>query len=307
MADDHGHGHGHHGHGHHDHSADNQRRVGWAFVLTATFLVAEVIGGILSGSLALLADAGHMLADAFALGLSFVAFHAARRPASGRHSYGWMRAQVLAAFVNGAALVGISAWIAIEAVQRLFAPVPVLAGPMLAVAVAGLAVNAVCFAILHGGDRANINIRGAALHVLGDLLGSVAAIAAAAGILWTGWMPLDPLLSLLVTMLILRSAWALVARSTHILMEGAPEDMDVAELRRDLCAAVPGVIDIHHVHLWMLTPEHPLITLHAQVDGTRDDQAVLRDLHAALARLFDLPHATIQIERGACCGPRDCR
>ncbi|WP_291718885.1 cation diffusion facilitator family transporter [Magnetospirillum sp. 64-120] len=213
----------HHHVGHdHAHPQSNERRVLWALLLTGGFLLAEVIGGILSGSLALLADAGHMVTDAAALGLSFAAFRASRRPATLRHSYGLHRFQVLAAFVNGAALIGIAVWIVIEAISRLSQPVPVLAGPMMAVAATGLMVNIVCFLILHGGDQNNLNMRGAALHVMGDLLGSLAAIAAAAGILWTGWTPIDPILSVVVALMILRGAWRLAGNAFHVLMEGAP-------------------------------------------------------------------------------------
>ncbi|WP_009869430.1 cation diffusion facilitator family transporter [Paramagnetospirillum magnetotacticum] len=292
-----------HGHSHAT-APDNEGRVLWALLLTGGFLLAEVIGGILSGSLALLADAGHMLTDTAALGLSFAAFRASRRPATGRHSYGMHRFQVLAAFINGAMLIGIAAWIFIEALQRIFQPVEVLAGPMMVVAILGLAVNVAAFFILHGGDQDNINMRGAALHVLGDLLGSVAAIVAAGVILWTGWMPIDPILSVLVALLIVRSAWRLVAGSAHVLMEGAPDGIDVDELRHDLMAQVPGVTDIHHVHLWMLTPTQPLITLHATVSGTADDGTLLRALQTALAERFDLHHTTIQIESESCCTDR---
>jgi len=185
----------------------------WAFVLTAGFMGAEVAGGLLSGSLALLADAAHMLTDAASLALAWCAFRIARRPADPRRSYGYHRGQVLAAFVNGAVLVAIVAWIFIEAVQRLMNPVPVEGGLMLGVAALGLAVNVIAFLVLHGGDRENLNMRGAAAHVLGDLLGSAAAIAGALVILWTGWTPIDPILSMLVGLLVLRSAWMVVRES----------------------------------------------------------------------------------------------
>lgn len=291
----HGHAHDHAGHDH-----GNERRVLAALLLTAGFMLAEVVGGILSGSLALIADAGHMLTDAAALGLSWYAFKVSRRPASPARSYGHHRFQVLAAFVNGAALLGVAAWIVIEAARRLLEPVEVLGGTMLAVALLGLAVNVAAFLILHGGHQENLNVRGATLHVLGDLLGSVAAILAAGVILLTGWTPVDPILSVAVVLLIVRSAWALLQRSWHVLMEGAPEGLDVAALSRDLAAAVPGVLDVHHVHAWSLTPERPLITLHATIDEAADHDTVLHRLQEALAGRFDIAHATIQIERGRC-------
>lgn len=294
---DRGHDHGHHG---------NERRVFWALLLTGGFMVAEVAGGLLSGSLALLADAGHMLTDAAALALSLAAFRASRRPETLSHSYGQHRFQVLAAFLNGAALIGIAVWIAAEAVQRLFHPLPVLGGTMLVVAGLGLGVNVAAFLLLHGGDRDNLNMRGAALHVLGDLLGSVAAIVAAIVIMLTGWTPIDPILSVLVCGLVLKSAWLLLSRSWHVLMEGAPVHIDVEALKAELVEDVAGVTDIHHVHVWMLTPEQPVITLHASIAPDADHDTVLHGLQAVLADEFGLAHATIQVEREQCPNPAGC-
>ena len=274
-----------------------------ALVLIGGFMVVEVIGGFAAGSLALLADAGHMLTDTLSLTLAFVAFRIGRWPHDARRTYGYHRFQVLAAFVNGLTLVAIVGWIAVEAIRRLLEPVEVLGGLMLAVAMIGLVVNIAAFAILHGGDRRNLNLRGAALHVLADMLGSVAAIVAALVISITGWMPIDPLLSLLVVLLILRSAWFLLRRSGHILLEGAPEWLDEAELRSALVAAVPAVREVHHVHAWMLTVERPLITLHARVAPGVDQQQTLRAIHRTLADRFGIEHATVQIEIGENCPP----
>jgi len=207
---------------------------------------------------------------------------------------------VLAALINGVALIGIVVWIAVEAVQRVLAPVPVLGGLMLGVAVLGLLVNIAAFLLLHGGREHNLNVQAALLHVLGDLLGSVAAIVAALVILATGWTPIDPLLSLLVAVLILRSAWALVRRSAHILLEGTPEGLDLDALRAELHEAVPAVRDVHHVHVWSLTPQHPLLTMHVDVDAGVDTNQVLSDLKAILQERFGIAHSTIQIECGAC-------
>ena len=285
-----------HAHGRGDSDSDNQRRVFIAMLLTGGFMFAEVAGGIAAGSLALLADAGHMLTDCASLALAWMAFRIGRRPQDARRTYGYHRFQVLAAFVNGLSLVVIVLWIAVEAVRRLLTPVEVLGGLMLSVAVLGLAVNLAAFWILHGGDRHNLNIRGAALHVMGDLLGSLAAIAGALVITWTGWMPIDPLLSLLVALLILRSAWLLVRRSAHILLEGTPDWLDVDELRRSLAAAVPLVEDVHHVHAWMLTTERPLLTMHARVAAGADHDEVLKAIQHALRQDHGIDHATIQIE-----------
>jgi cobalt-zinc-cadmium efflux system protein len=288
----------------HDHepreNAGNERRVLLAVLLTGGFMVAEVVGGVLSGSLALIADAGHMLTDAASLALAWAAFRIARRPHDARRTYGYHRFQVLAAFVNGVALIAIVGWIAIEAARRLLEPVEVLGGLMLTIAVLGLLVNVAAFAILHGGDRENLNMRGAALHVLGDLLGSIAAIVAALVILGTGWTPIDPLLSVLVALLILRSAWLVVRRSAHILLEGTPDWLDIEELRTELMAAVPEVHEVHHVHAWLLTTERPLMTLHARVGEGADHHAVLLAIGRFLEDRFGIGHATVQIEASGC-------
>jgi cobalt-zinc-cadmium efflux system protein len=300
VAHHHHHGHGH-GHAHvHGAGADNEKRVLWAFVLTAGFMGAEVAGGLISGSLALLADAAHMLTDAASLALAWIAFRIARRPADPRRSYGYDRGQVLAAFVNGAVLVAIVLWIFVEAVQRLRDPVPVEGGLMLVVAALGLVVNIAAFLILHGGDRRNLNLRGAAAHVLGDLLGSAAAILGALVILWTSWMPIDPILSMLVGLLVLRSAWLVVRESVHILLEGTPAGIDPKELRAALLADIPALEDVHHIHAWSLTPERPLLTLHAQVGESADAQAALKRIKQVLAQRYGIDHSTIQIERGDC-------
>ena len=289
------------GHDNHDHGhTGNETRVFWAMVLTGSFMVAEVIGGVMSGSLALLSDAGHMLADFVSLALAWFAFRVARRKPDIRRSYGYHRFQVLAAFVNGLTLFAIAGWITVEAVRRLADPIEVLAGPMLVIAVVGLLVNVVSFAILQGGDRENLNIRGAALHVLGDLLGSLAAITASLIILWTGWMPIDPILSVGVSVLILRTAYTIVRKSGHILLEGTPENVDPSDISDELKAAVPEVTDVHHVHIWSLTSGRPVVTLHAVLaDGAEQDDA-LAAVHRALDELFGLSHATVQIERKQC-------
>ena len=287
----------------HDHSkADgNIRRVLIALVLTGTFMVIEVIGGILSGSLALLADAGHMLTDTMALALAAVAFRVSSRPADSKRSYGYQRFQILAAFVNGLSLLIIVGWILIEAVRRLMSPSEVMGPMMLAVATAGLLVNIFAFIVLHGGDKDNLNIRGAALHVAGDLLGSVAAIVAAIVIIYTAWMPIDPILSVLVAMLILRSAWHLVKRSAHILLEGAPEWLDQDRMQSRLVERIPAVSSIHHVHVWGLTPQHLMLTMHVALTGNPPDStAVVRRVKGVLREDFGISHSTIEIETEDC-------
>jgi len=294
-AHDHDQDHGHsHGHG------ANEQKLLWAMLLTGGFMLAEVVGGVISGSLALLSDAGHMLTDFVSLALAWLAFRLGRKQADLRRSYGYHRFQVLAAFVNGLALFVIAAWILIEAARRLVEPVEVLAGPMLAIAILGLVVNLAAFWILQQGETENLNVRGAALHVLGDLLGSVAAIVASLVILGTGWMPIDPILSVLVVVLILRAAWTVVRRSGHILLEGTPEHVHPADVRARLTAAVPEVADVHHIHVWSLTSERPVVTLHAVLTDGADHDLALGKIHRALAELFGLSHATVQLERGPC-------
>ncbi len=285
-------------HAHHD---SNMRRVTIALVLTGTFMIVEVVGGILSGSLALLADAGHMLTDTMALALAAVAFHVSKRPADGRLTYGYQRFQILAAFVNGLSLLLIVGWILYEAVSRFLMPEQVMGRTMLIVATLGLIVNIIAFTVLHGGDRENLNIRGAALHVAGDLLGSVAAIVAAIVIIYTGWMAIDPLLSIAVAMLILKSAWLLVKRSAHVLLEGAPEWLDIDAMQENLVRHIPEVCGIHHVHVWGLTPQDLMLTMHVSVDGEpASPTGIIRRVKELLREDYGIGHSTIEIEAEVC-------
>jgi cobalt-zinc-cadmium efflux system protein len=296
------HDHSHHGHAHghgHDHShGANARAVGIAALLTGGFMVAEVAGGLISGSLALIADAGHMLTDFASLTMAWLAFRVARRPADAKRTYGFDRLSVLAAFVNGIALFAIAAWIAIEAARRLSDPHPVAGGLMLAVATGGLVVNILAFWVLSRGDRDNLNLRAALLHVLGDLLGSVGAIAAALIILRTGWTPIDPLLSVLVAAIILRAAWSVVRDSAHILLEGTPAGFDAAAITADLCAAIPGLTAVRHLHAWSITESRPMVTLEAVIAPDADADATRTAIKARLAERFAVDHATVEIHAG---------
>lgn len=291
-----------HEHDHHDDADEsNLRRVMIALVLTGVFMVVEVIGGIISGSLALLADAGHMLTDTMALALAAMAFHVSKRPPDGKLTFGYQRFQILAAFVNGLSLLAIVGWILIEAVDRFMHPQDVLGGTMLVVAAAGLVVNMISFAVLHTGDQDNLNIRGAAVHVAGDLLGSVATIVAAIVIIYTGWMLIDPILSVAVAALILKSAWLLVKRSAHILLEGAPEWLDVSTMQERIVAGVPGVGEIHHVHIWGLTQQQLMLTMHMSMSDSPASQAdVLRDVKKFLQEEYGIGHATIEVDVDGC-------
>ena len=305
MPHSHDHAHDHHDHGDHGRShghahTANERSVGLAALLTGAFMLAEVAGGIFAGSLALLADAGHMLTDFASLALAWLGFRLTRRPADWRRTYGFDRFAVLVAFVNGVALFAIAAWIVVEAVQRLNAPVAVLGTPMLWIAALGLAVNVLAFFVLRTGDRDNLNIRAAALHVIGDLLGSVAAVIAALVILATGWMPIDPLLSIVVALIIVRSAWRVVADSGHILLEGSPPGVDSRTLRDHLRSTLPFVLDVHHVHAWSISQERPMVTLHASIAANTDSAVAVREIKRQLAQHFSITHATIEIEYDAC-------
>ncbi len=295
----HSHGHGHAGHDH-LHGVTDQRRIGWAFVIIAVFMVVEIVGGVLSGSLALLADAGHMVSDTAALGFSWMAIHYGRRPATSHLSYGYKRLEVLAAFVNDCALFAIAAWIVIEAVHRFAAPVPVIGKTMLIVAFAGLAANIAAFMVLHGGNRENLNMRGAWLHVLGDLLGSVAAVVAAGVILGTGWMPIDPILSIVVAVIILKSAWGIVKSSAHILLEGTPAGVSLADIKADLESHVPEIRNAHHIHAWSITGEQHMVTLHVLPVGGVPARDAVGAVQRRLAARFQITHATVQVEEDAC-------
>ncbi len=279
----------------------NIKRVQFALVLTGTFMLVEVVGGILSGSLALLADAGHMLTDTMALALSAIAFRMSSRPADEKRSYGYQRFQILAAFVNGLSLLVIVGWILFEAIQRILNPPLVVGQMMLIVATAGLVVNVIVFLIIHGGDQENLNMRGAALHVLGDLLGSIAAITAALIILYTGWMPIDPILSIGVAVLIFRSAWHLVKRSGHILLEGTPEWLNVGDMQSKIVASNPEVKEIHHVHVWGLTPQHPMLTMHVALRQMQPDTTpTIRNIKELLKNEYGINHSTIEVECDDC-------
>ncbi len=298
MADDHA-SHGSHTHGSHTHGA-SERRVGVAALLTGAFMFVEAGGGLLSGSLALLADAGHMVTDFASLALAWYGFRLARRPADWKRTYGYDRFSVVVAFVNGLALFVIAAWIISEAWQRLSEPSAVLAGMMFWVALAGLAVNVLAFWVLQGGDRKNLNVRAAALHVAGDLLGSFAALVAALVIMTTGWMPIDPLLSVLVALIILGSAWRVVRESGHILLEGAPAGIDSRDIAADLRATFPAILDVHHVHAWSITQERPMLTLHVRVAGDDPPERIAADVKRRLAERFNIAHATIEVEFERC-------
>lgn len=294
------HNHSHHGHDHAHHHAlddttDGRRRIAIAALLTFSFMIAEVIGGVISGSLALLADAAHMLTDAGSLTLAWLGFKLAERPADGRRSFGWARFKVLAAFVNGLALIVLAAWILVEAAQRLFDPQPVMGSLLLGVACMGLLVNIAAFFVLHGGDQDDLNMRGALWHVAGDLLGSVAAIAAAIVIIFTGWMPIDPLLSALVAIIIAVGGYRIVRSTGHILIEGVPAGLSTDRIKQDLNETIQGAIMIDHIHAWALNESKYLVTVDVEAAPGACPETLRKAVKARLREAFSVDHATVEI------------
>ena len=300
----HGHRHGAHVHPHlHDTSGDEKRLMA-ALVLTGGFMIAEFAGGLWTHSLALLADSGHMLNDTIALGLALIALRMSRRPADTKRSYGYGRLQIVTAFANAIILIVITLFISAEAVMRLFAPPHILSQPMLIIASLGLLVNLLCVFLLGRSDKHNLNIRSALTHVLGDLLGSIAAILAAALILVFGWAIADPILSLFVVAMIATSAWGVLYESAHILLEGTPRDINPDTVSAALRAEISAILDIHHVHIWSLDSNESVITLHLVLREGSDHESVLAAVQSQLSNRFGLNHATIQIESEVCPNPK---
>lgn len=284
----------------HDHTHDdNQALLGRAFALIAGFMIIEVVGGLLANSLTLLADAGHMFLDASALGFSWYALKLSHRLQDERLSYGYHRWQVLAAFINGLTLMALVVWVLVEAYERLQAPQTMLPIPALIVASVGLVVNLIAYRWLHAaGD--NTTVESAALHVLGDILGSISAITAALVVLFTGWPYADPLLALVVAAILGRGAWRVLRKSAHILLEGVPDGVNLDAIAATLTKRVPGVSEVHHLHAWALTAERPLLTLHARVAEPNDLSEVVEHMKRVLNSEFGITHSTIQVEHGRC-------
>lgn len=297
---DHGHSHGHgHDHGSHHHGlgahhAASTRALAWALVLTLIILVAEGVGGWLSNSLALLADAGHVLTDAGALGLSLFVAWLARQQGSAAKTYGYLRWEILAALINGATLLGISAWIVVEAIARFKHPEPVAGGIMLWVAALGFVLNGVAVMLLHGVREGSLNVRGAYLHVLGDALASGGTVVAAAVIRFTGWMSADPIASLVTTVLIMAGAWALVRESVNVLLEAAPAHIALDTVRSRI-EQIEHVESVHDLHVWTVTSGMVALSAHAIVRDCHDHQRVLERAHEVCADM-GIQHVTIQLE-----------
>jgi cobalt-zinc-cadmium efflux system protein len=292
-----GHSHNGHSHGHHHHGGArrNSRRLAVTLGLVILYMVAEFIGGLVSGSLALLADAGHMLSDAGALGLSLFALWISQRPPTPRRTWGYHRIEILAALVNGVTLVVLSIFILREAIERFSAPSPVDAPLMMAIAAGGLVVNLVSLAILSGGKDESLNVRGAWLHVLTDALGSVQAILAG-GLIWGwGWTWADPAASALISLLVIYSAWDLLKETVGVLMEGAPRHVDVDEVRSCLLD-LPCVLGVHDLHVWTITSGMESLSCHVVIEDGQSYCDTLTEVRTTLHDRFGIDHLTIQVE-----------
>ncbi|UOQ46764.1 cation diffusion facilitator family transporter [Gracilibacillus caseinilyticus] len=295
MAHDHDHGHSH-GHGHHHHHTNNKKALFISFILITAFMILEVVGGLLTNSLALLSDAGHMLSDAFAMGLSLFAFKLSEKAANNQKTFGYKRFEILAAFINGVTLLVISIYIFYEAYHRFLEP-PNVSPMMLWIAVTGLVVNIiVAFILMYSGDtEGNLNMRSAFLHVLGDLLGSVGAIVAGILIMFFDWNLADPIASIVVALLILVSGYRVTRDSFHILMEGTPDNLSYQEIENEL-VQLNGVINIHDLHVWTITSDFPSLTCHIVVEEDTDRDLLLKKASTVLHDQFGIHHTTIQVE-----------
>jgi len=280
---------------------ESRRALAIALVLTASYTVVEVVGGIVSGSLALLADAVHMLSDNVALALALVAAWLATKPATPERTYGYKRAEVLAALANGVLLVALAIWIFIEAAMRLRDPGDVLGGWMLAIALIGLVVNVAAGVVLSRARSHSLNVEAAFRHVFADLLGSLGVAIAAIVILATGWVEADPLVSILIGVLVLASAWSILRDSTEILLESTPRGIDAGELGRRLAAA-PGVVEVHDLHVWTITSGFPALSAHVLVRPGEDCHARRRELERLLHDEFGIGHTTLQVDHASDAG-----
>jgi cobalt-zinc-cadmium efflux system protein len=286
-------------HAHHDHGAPRSTRaLAVVLALTLAYTVAEVAGGLWTDSLALLADAGHMLSDSSSLAIALFAAWLALRPATPERSFGFHRAEILAALFNGVALVAISIWIFVEAFRRLSDPPDVLGGWMLAIAAGGVVVNVLAASLLARADRENLNIRAAFRHVLADLLGSLGVVAAALVILATEWYYADPLISIAVALLVLASSWSVLSDSVSVLLEAAPRGVDPRAVERAIVDS-PGVASVHDLHIWTITSGFPALSAHVLVARGDDCHGRRRELEALLEREFGITHTTLQVDHAA--------
>jgi cobalt-zinc-cadmium efflux system protein len=299
-------------HGHnHNNRVGSLKGLKWTLALTALLMIVEFIGGCLSGSLALISDAGHMLTDVLALGLSLLAIRFATAPANAKKTYGFYRLEILAALLNGVTLILLSGYIFYQAWQRFSSPTEIKSGLMIIVALAGLAVNLAGFFILRASSKENLNVRGAFLHVVGDLLSSAAVVIGGLVIRFTGWLMIDPILSVLIGVMILKGAYSLVKESVDILLEAAPAGMESREIEKAL-TGIKGIKALHHLHVWSLSSGIHALSAHVQIDDqmTSQSDALLSEIQELLEHKFGVLHTTIQFECAECadmtCSPVNC-
>jgi cobalt-zinc-cadmium efflux system protein len=278
--------------------ARNRRVLAVVLALTLAFTAVEIVGGVLTGSLALLADAVHMLSDNLALALALLAVWLAGRPSTPERSFGYQRAEILAALANGVILVVLAVWIFVEAWGRLSNPPEVLAGWMAVVAVVGLAVNLVAAAILARAGHDTLNMRAALRHVIADAIGSAGVLVAALVILVTGWRYADPLAGALIAVAVLASSWGVLRDSVNILLEAAPKGIDAGELGRSL-AEMPGVVEVHDLHVWTITSGFPALSAHVLVERDDDCHARRRELEELLLKEYGIEHTTLQVDHAS--------
>lgn len=283
------------------HHHNNQKRLFWVLIATAAYMLAEVVGSYLSGSLSLLADAGHMLSDVAALALSLFAIWIAQKPPRARRTFGYYRMEILAALANAVGLFWVAFWVLKEAVIRLMHPEPVMSSPMLVVAFGGLLVNVLGLWLLHDSKDDNMNLRGAWLHVWMDALGSVAVMVSAGIIYLTGFDAADPIASIVISLMVLYSAWQLLKEALSVLMESAPSHLDPDEIR-DVIRAYPGVCEVHDLHVWTISSHQEAFSAHVLIDKGANAAQVLTDIRSVLQGRFHVYHITIQIETEPCCG-----
>ncbi|HEY9017911.1 cation diffusion facilitator family transporter [Thiomicrospira sp.] len=285
---------------HHSHTAKpnqkNQRKIIIAAILTFTYMTVEVVGGIWVNSVALIADGMHMLTDSIALVIAWWGFHIAQKPATERMTFGYMRAQILTAFVNGAALLLISAGIVAMAIERMFNPHEVMGAEMFIIAIIGLGINLTVFIMLHSGDQQNLNMRGATLHFMGDTLASIAVITAAIIIYFSGWNIVDPILSILVACIIAFNAFKLTRSAATILLEGVPAGYEIQAIKDDLAERFPYLEQIHHIHLWAIAEQQVMMTLHAKTDLSHINDETLFEIKTYLNDHHAVHHVTLQLE-----------
>lgn len=285
---------------HHNHTAKpdakNQRKIVIAATLTFTYMLVEVVGGLWVNSIALIADGMHMLTDSIALIIAWWGFHIAQKPATERMTFGYQRAQILTAFVNGAALLLIATAITAMAIERMFNPQEVMGAEMFIIAIVGLGINLTVFVMLHSGDQKNLNMRGATLHFMGDTLASIAVITAAIIIYFSGWNIVDPILSILVAAIIAFNAFKLTRSAATILLEGVPAGYEIQAIKDDLAERFPFLEQIHHIHLWAIAEQQVMMTMHAKTDLAHINDETLFEIKSYLNDRHAVHHVTLQLE-----------